>query len=343
MPFSSFFQLPLHHGKAPKWLFFRMVKLSKVICRIICENYGERELLNRMANGFWFQALGCVLGFDWHSSGITTTTLGALKIALTEMDVGIRIVGGKGQAHKIEKELDTTSIILGIENKKEEIFNMSRLVAKLDNACVQDNHDIYQHSIIVDEKARWVIVQQGMNKEHKSARRYHFHYCWKPFEKAREIAGPDKLNRVLNLSDKRQEELRKAIVDAIKETEVVKLPRHHLITTLDLSEKDVKFLKFVEELNPKDFKELLLVKGMGKKKIRALALTANLIYGSPLDWKDPIKYAFAHGGKDGTPFPVDKKLYDETIGFFKEIIANADSEKERMAKNLNKIFFTSKK
>ncbi len=334
---SSTYILPLHSGKAPKWLFDRMVRLSGEIVRLIVEEHGQKELVARISNGFWFQALGCVLGFDWHSSGLTSTTLGALRLALEREELGIKIVGGKGQAHKIEENLFRVCDNLGISSwKAEDIFEASRLVAKIDSACLQDGYELYIHSIIVSEKGDWAIVQQGMNIQTDLARRYHFHHTWPLFPKTKELAAARKEAKVLNLTQKHHEEIRKAIVDALKDGEFVKLPKHHFIRSSDLSPRDLRFLHHAKNLDPKNFKELLLIRGMGKKKIRALALTANLVYGTELDWKDPVKYTFAHGGKDGTPFPVDKKLYDETITFFSELIRK--SEKRELAKRLMRVF-----
>jgi len=326
--------LPLHYGKAPPWLFRRMKALAKGIVSVIVENYGTATLIERLNDPFWFQALGMLLGFDWHSSGLTTTTTAALSSALNEADLGIYMAGGKGKAHTTLSDIEEKAQRLGLNDKGvHTLQHVSRLLAKMANACIQDGHNIYHHTIVFDSRARWVVVQQGMNKEQRTARRYHFYYKLTPLHHNVEISGEQKMNKVLHLANASHAQARKHIVEVVEE---LRMPSQHLLRYDMLTKKDKEFLARLAEQPPSNFTELLLTPGMGQKKVRALALAARLIFGTELDWRDPLKYAFAHGGKDGTPFPVDKHVYDHTIEFFKEVINNT-AHKHYFTQQLKKL------
>ncbi|MCD6226928.1 DUF763 domain-containing protein [Candidatus Micrarchaeota archaeon] len=315
--------LPLHYGSAPRWLFRRMVDLSEVIIEYIIDEKGSKEVLKRLSNPDWFQALGCVLGFDWHSSGLTTTTTGALKEALKRINLRsnprLWVAGGKGKTSL--KTPDEIRMIINNENMNvdpEKLINASRLTAKIDNSCIQDGFELYHHTFFFDENGNFTVVQQGMNN--KWARRYHWYNPNEWFNQQEDIVSDKSVDKVLNLVSKKSENVREISLDIVRE-----YPEHHNILNNFLSNHEKKVLKDLYELQPEHYEELLMFKGFGPKKIRALALTSNIIFGSEIDWQDPVKYSFAHGGKDGTPFPVDKKLYDEDI----EIIRNALKNKKR--------------
>ncbi len=366
--------LPLHHGKAPLWLFKRMVKLGGEITSIIIEEYGTKEFVKRISNPYFFQSLGCVLGFDWHSSGLTTTLTGALKVAINphSQDLGLFIAGGKGKASmKTQMEIETASEELNISSKNEEkIKNASILSAKVDNSLIQDNYQLYHHTVFITEGSSWAVVQQGMNTQSKYARRYH----WLSYDLNDFINEPHsnrnsgiyctkKEKNTLDLTSKQSSETRKTSLDLAKEKpkritrllnsvfenqksildfgneKKLNLPKHHWIKNMDLRNKKSieKALKISNELQPKDYEELIKIKGFGPKTLRALSLISQVIYGTEASWKDPAKFSFAHGGKDGIPYPVNRNLYDNNINFLKQTIEEArlgNTDKEKMLKRL---------
>ncbi|RLJ09309.1 MAG: DUF763 domain-containing protein [Candidatus Aenigmatarchaeota archaeon] len=328
---TGFSDLPLHYGKAPSWLFQRMVKLSKNITQAIVFEYGEKEFLKRLSNPFWFQAFGCVLGFDWHSSGLTTTVTGALKEALSP-ETGICVAGGKGKASRttlfqIEKAAETVSLS---ENKLKKLKHASRMSAKIDNTCVQDGYKLYHHVIFFTEKGEWCVVQQGLNPEERYARRYHWFSenmnSWVN-EPHTGIVCDKKGKRVLDLTAKESKDTRKTSVDLVKEKPeklltllsfqttldfpFLKLPKTHEIR--EMRKINIETLRKAYEFQPENYEELVSLKGIGPKTIRALALISELIYGDAPSWKDPAKFSFSHGGKDRIPYPVDKETYDKSI------------------------------
>lgn len=338
--------LPLHPGNCPSWLFKRMRKFTKAIGEIIIEEYGTQELITRLSDPFFFQSLNCATAMDWHSSGSTTTLTAALKLSLLEANRGIVGCGGKGKTSKktpeeIKKHSDYFNLS---EAKTKALFEATKLSAKVDSSCVQDFYQLYHHSFFFDEKGNWSVIQQGMNVANKYARRYHWakttNFTEDPPEK---IAGQNTEENVLNLVSGNSEDCRKNSVGLIQDnpnrlrkyftgqttlfdSEMHKLPERHEILNCDLSKKDWQMLQEAYELQPQNYKELVSLKGMGKKKLRALALVSKLIYGTKLDWKDPAKYAFAHGGKDGHPFPADKPSYDHTIKFLRQMIDGSELE-----------------
>jgi len=346
--------LPLHGGKAPKWLFDRMVKLSREIVRFIVIEFGPDEFLSRIADPIWFQALGSLLGFDWHSSGLTTTTLGALKEGIKgiEEELGIFIAGGKGKtAISTPKEILSWGKNLSISPDK--LVYISRITAKVDSVGLQDGYDLYHHNIIFTKNGNWVVIQQGMNSEKRYARRYH----WAKKSVLNFVVDPheaivsDGSGKVLNLVTKRAAPSQSAQLKLIKETpdyllrelnkvkELV-MPSHHEVY-MDFEPKRIyKYLISVHENNPKNYESLILSPGAGKATIRGLVLLAELLFGAPPGFNDPVRYSFAHGGKDGHPYPVDRIRYDKTIRLLKEVVERlkiADNERYRALKRLSRL------
>lgn len=363
---TGYAELPLHHGKAPRWLFSRMVKLADAVSEAIIHEYGRDEVLRRISDPFWFQAFSCVLGFDWHSSGTTTTTCGALRLALKPEEHGIALVGGKGKASK--------KAIEGIESigekfsltdyKIESLKKASRLSAKVDNSCVQDSYELYHHAFIFTEDSKWAVVQQGMLDSNKLqagrglARRYHWlSDSVKSFvdEPHSAICSDRKEKSVLDMTARLSEEARKTSLDIVRDNPVkalrsaqstlddflsekplLKMPLRHEILDIDLGERSLKALKYAYELQPASYEELISIRGVGAKSIRALALLSEIIYGKKASWQDPARFSFAHGGKDGYPYPVDRKTYDGSIEILKDAVENAKLKREEKTKAIKR-------
>ena len=349
---SGVTNLPLHTGHPPAWLFKRMVPLAEAITTNIVDEFGQTEFLNRISNPYWFQAFSCVLGFDWHSSGTTTTTLGALKRAINPEKHGIYLTGGKGNKSKnTPNGIRYAGDIFNLNSSKiEDMINYSKLSAKIDNACIQDNYTLYQHNFFLTEEGKWAVVQQGMNIGNKYARRYHWmsdsmddvldnphsaiscdsktentlNMVATESQKVQDISvdlindNPNHLRKYFNRKDSHQTLLTDFTYDVDFE-----MPRHHPVLDMDLSDREFKVLKEAWEIQPKNYEELLLLKGIGPKKIRALALISDLVYGEEASWKDPVKYSFTHGGKDGFPYPVDREVYDNSIKTLKDAVNEA--------------------
>ncbi|MDK2871026.1 MAG: uncharacterized protein PWQ16_378 [bacterium] len=343
--------LPLHDGKAPRWLLEKMKKLSSLLIEAIIGLYGTEELLRRLSDPFWFQSFGCLLGFDWHSSGLTTTVCAAIKEGIRgkEKSLGFFAAGGKGQrALKTPEEVTYWSGILGIDG--ESLVLASRLSAKVDNVALQDGYSLYQHMIFFDSKGNWAVVQQGMNLELMYARRYHWlsigigSFVNEPHSG---IASPIKHDKVLNLVASESAANRNATLEMVKELSFKEIRRMFLgrdNPIISFSQMDLnRFLRKFEELKeykPADFEELLLVKGLGAKTLRALSLTAELLTGKAPSYRDPVRYTYAHGGKDGYPYPVDRETYSKTIQILESIVRRAElarSEKEKLFKRLTLI------
>jgi hypothetical protein len=321
-------ELPLHGGRAPSWLFERMVPLAREILFILRTDYDSEEILRRLSDPFWFQAFGCVLGFDWHSSGLTTTTGGAIKEAVRghEKELDFYVAGGKGAtSRKTPMEITKFSERLGRDPQKL-IYN-SKIVAKVDNTAVQSGHQLYHHNFFFTGSGSWAVIQQGMSAETRTARRYHWlseniqSFVDEPDELVCSDARGVKINFVADES----RDLRSAMVSVakqsptktmayVKNVPVMKLPRRHQIEMEDINPNQMsKILLSTYENQPKDFEQLLSSQGLGPKSLRSLALVAELIYGTPASTKDPARFSFAHGGKDGIPYPVDRETYDKTI------------------------------
>ena len=344
--------LPLHTGKAPAWLFSRMVRLGReIICHIVSE-FGPDEVLRRLSDPFWFQALGCVLGFDWHSSGLTTTTTGALKEGIKglERELGLYAAGGKGAAsRKTPQEIETACEQLGSDAAS--LVYASRMSAKVDSAAVQDGYQLYHHAFFLSRTGHWSVVQQGMNEETRMARRYH----WLGEQVPNFVCEPhaavccDARGMALNLVARESEGVRVASTElagqpwqqtlrVIERLPELLLPRRHAVSLADINPRYLnKILLRTYERAPKDFEGLLSIEGVGPRTLRALALASELIYGTPASTRDPARFAFAHGGKDGTPFPVDRVTYERTITILHQALNRAKvdrSEKVRAFKRL---------
>ncbi len=329
---------PLHTGKAPAWLFKRMVRLAKGISEAILDEYGPDNFLERIANPFWFQAFGCVLGFDWHSSGLTTTTTGALKMALKDNEL-VRVCGGKGKSAMKTPEEIKSNPFDNDEDTLESLVYASRMAAKSDNACIQDSYQLYHHTFVFTSAGKWAVIQQGMNDRY--ARRYH----WlsdrtKSFvEEGSEIVGVQNNFPVLDMTAKESRNVRNLSVEMINENPLraikyLRMPGHHGVK---ITKRDEEIIKKAYELQPRNYEELVSIRGFGPKKIRALALVSKLIYGEEASWRDPVRYSFAHGGKDGFPYPVDRKLYDSTVLTLREAIDRARMGKDDKVKALKKL------
>lgn len=351
---TGIMELPLHSGKAPRWLFDLMVKLSQSICVLIVEEYGQKGLLTRLSDPFFFQALGCLLGFDWHSSGLTTTTLGALKLGLkgTQKELGIFVAGGKGKTSKnTPKEIVDFSEKFKIKKRAEDLVYTSKMVAKVDSSALQDGYQIYHHSFIFTNSGDWLVIQQGMNPETKYARRYH----WLSDTTSSFVEEPhkaiicDKKGTTLNLVAKEangareitpqlaSEKPEKVISELIK-LKYEKLPKRHEIFVRDLNPKNFdKILVSTYENQPKNFEKLLSIKGVGPKTIRALTLISELVYGNGPSYNDPVTYSFAHGGKDGIPYPVNKTVYRQSIDVLEKAIKDAKVGREQKLKALKRM------
>lgn len=348
-------ELPLHVGSCPVWLFSRMVKLSRVLIEIIVDEYGTNEFLKRLSNPFWFQAFGCVLGFDWHSSGLTTTVTGAIKEALKETNLGIAVCGGKGSAsRKTPSEIVTKSDEMSVTSKRsEELVRASRLAAKVDNALIQDGYQLYHHVFFFDKKD-WCVVQQGMKLDNRTARRYHW-FSSKSFvdEPHTGIYCALREENVLDMTAKKSVQVRKISVDLVNDgpekikrfasdaslVKFLRMPKHHLVLSLDISKRGWNSLKKAYDLKPENYEELISIRGIGPKTVRALALISEIVYGSEPSWEDPVKFSYTHGGKDGTPYPINRTQYDETIRMLKDAIENAklgNKEKLWALKSLKK-------
>ncbi len=328
-----------------------MTKLGRNITEIIVLEFGRDEFLRKISDPLWFQAFACVLGFDFHSSGCTSVTLGALKEAKLE-EYGIAVLGGKGKAsRKVPKEIENLANTFSFSTKKiERLKYASKLAAKVDNSVLQDNFQLYHHCFIVSEDGEWAVVQQGMRVENRLARRYHWiSENLKSFveEPHKAICCDLKQEKVLNLVAKKSRETRKCIVDLVNENpknlmnyvapknslvKYLKMPTKHFIDV-----KEYQLLLRLKEFQPKNFEELISFKGMGPKTLRALALISHLIFGTKLSFRDPVKFSFAHGGKDGTPYPVNRKVYDSSIKTLKEIIEDLKINKKGKLEMLRRL------
>jgi hypothetical protein len=347
--------LPLHGGRVPKWLGDRMTRLGAVITQAIVLEYGRDEMLRRLAHPFWFQAFGAVMGMDWHSSGITTSVIGALKRGLMPLsrELGIHVCGGRGShSRQTPHELLAIGERTGIDGAS--LARASRLVAKVDSAAIQDGFDLYLHGFIVTDDAKWVVVQQGMNGERRQARRYHWLSEGLQSFVTEPHAAIDGIEQgvIVNLTDRRaarsqqrQLELLGGLgPDGIKR-HLAKLepnqiglppspaqpalphlvmPAHHEVRPEDIVTRRLHGnLAAAAEAGPRDFAELLLVPGVGARTVRALAQVAEVVHGAPYRFSDPARFSLAHGGKDRHPYPVPLKVYDRTIDVLKTAVHKA--------------------
>jgi hypothetical protein len=358
--------LPLHGGRVPPWLADRMTRLGAVIAQAIVHHYGRQELLRRLASPFWFQSFGAVMGMDWHSSGITTSVIGALKRALTplEGELGIRVCGGRGKhSRKTPGELIAIGDRVGLDGA--ELARVSRLVAKVDSAAVQDGFDLYLHGFIVSDDGQWTIVQQGMNDGRRQARRYH----WLSEGLTSFVDDPHSAiegkgqGTIVNLADKRAEKSRHAQLELLaamgpdglaREIVRIEAPQPaaepepllpHLIMPArhDVRAEDViprrlhAALAAAADRGPKDFPDLLLTPGVGARTVQALAMVAEVVHGAPCRFSDPARFSLAHGGKDRHPYPVPLKVYDETIGVLKSAVRKAKLGREEELSTIKRL------
>lgn len=327
--------LPLHNGHVPHWLSERMAKLGLAIVETIAIEFSTAEVVSKLSDPFWFQSLGAVMGMDWHSSGITTSVLGALKKSVNPhaKELGLYICGGKGKhSMKTPQELIAVGEYTGLNGN--ELAGLSKLTAKVDNTAIQDGFQLYQHNFIVDVTGNWCVIQQGMNNSTGTARRYHWHsQNLKSFvnEPHTSVCGENQ-GKILNLTagaaaDTRDKSLHIANENPdkiIKELHHIIMPNHHDVRMKDVNMKRLGAMLWVAHENkPEDFEGLLMLKGMGPRTIQSLALVSEVIYGTPTRFDDPARFSFAHGGKDGHPFPVPVKVYDETISTLQSAIAKA--------------------
>lgn len=333
----------------PPWLATRMSSLGAIITQAIVHHYGRDEFLRRLSHPFWFQSFGTVMGMDWHSSGITTSVIGALKRGLKPMEheLGIRVCGGRGQhSRKTPDELRLIGELIGFDSAP--LIRASRLVAKVDSAAVQDGFDLYLHGFFVTDDGKWTVVQQGMNGDKRQARRYHWHseqlqnFVDEPHSA---IDGPSQ-GEIVNLTDHRAGRSRAAQLELLNELgpdRIVSelavmegkapaqatlphlvMPAHHDVRSSDVFSRRLHgTLAAAAERGPVDFPELLLTPGVGLRTVRSLAMVAEVVHGAPYRFADPARFSLAHGGKDRHPYSVPIKVYDETIRVLKSAVQSA--------------------
>jgi hypothetical protein len=327
--------LPLHGGRVPPWLANRMTELGTAIAEHIVLTYGPTELLTRLSDPFWFQAFGCVMGMDWHSSGITTSVMGALKRGLNPRfsELGLAVCGGRGRhSTRTPDELRTFSLKTGLDG--DALARTSRLTARVDNNAIGDGFQLYLHSFVIIKSGEWAVVQQGMNPMNHLARRYHWHsVAVRDFvsDPHTAIIGEPQ-GMILNLVDARAASAQQALLTIAKEpieaslNEARKLtmPAHHDVRAKDVDLKRLgAVLAVAHEQDLRDFASLLLVEGLGPRTLQSLALIAEVVHGAPSRFSDPARFSFAHGGKDGHPFPVPLKTYDESLAVLRRSLEAA--------------------
>jgi uncharacterized protein len=349
---SGHADIPLHGGKVPYWLARRMKELGGAITQTIVQEYGREGFLQRLSDPLWFQSFGCVMGMDWHSSGITTSVMGALKGALNPMyeELGIMVCGGRGKhSLKTPDELQDFGEQTGNDGK--ELARMSRLSAKVDNTAIQDGFQLYLHNFIVTQEGEWVVIQQGMRAQSGMARRYHWHSVGiKDFTETPHTAiCGKKQSSILNLTAKEASPTKQGILNLIqedhpslsKDIRKILMPRHHDVRKTDVDLKRLgAVLAVSRETPPLAFEDVLLTKGLGPRTLQSLVLVSEVIHGTPSRFEDPARFSFAHGGKDGHPFPVPLKVYDETISAMRHVVNSSKiqySDKSRALKSLHSL------
>lgn len=343
--------VPLDYGHCPPWLFERMKRLGRGIASAIIEEFGPEEFLKRLSDPVWFQSLGCVMGFDWNSSGLTATTLGALKAGLFEIQdqLGIYVCGGKRTSRETPKEIEAYGISRQFSFAPKLIY-ASKMAAKIDSSLIQDKYQIYQHNFLFTKSGNWAVIQQGMNIENQTARRYH----WLSTTLRQTQGKPDFVEephsgiisqikvKPLNLTAKESRNNREVSIGLVKEEpkrflrdlDLIQTKRSKNLTLMELQNKEFHWHKVLEEKfdlkrlqktiffakdqNPQNFEQLLSLKNVGPRTIRALSLVSEIIYGAKPSYKDPARYTFSVGGKDGTPFPVDRSVYDQTLAIMEK-------------------------
>jgi len=339
--------LPLHYGKVPPWLFQRMCQLAREIVIVTVTEFGVEEMLRRLSDPFWFQAFGCVLGYDWHSSGVTTTVCGALKEGLhgLEEEVGLFVAGGKGRtSRKTPLEIESAGHLLKVDPSS--LIYASRMSAKVDNSALQDGYQLYHHTFFFTREGSWAVVQQGMNETTRYARRYHWlgekvnDFVCEPQAAICSQTKGEALNLVALESARARQVITRIATEQKPDTTVRQLDR---LKTLNLPQRPYIGLEDIHpdrlsrilvdtyEHKPRNFESLLALEGVGAKTLRALSLISELVYDTPVSLRDPATYSFAHGGKDGHPYPVDKKTYDSSIQFLAQALEKAKiGDKEKL-------------
>ncbi len=349
---SGHADLPLHYGRVPSWLATRMSKLGKAIIESIAQEYGRGEILLRLSDPLWFQSFGCVLGMDWHSSGITTSVMGALKRGLQPIskELGLYVCGGRGKySRNTPRELMQVANSTGLDGSS--LVRASRLSAKVDSTAIQDGFQIYLHNFVVSEEGEWIVVQQGMNDKSGFARRYHWHSSQLTSfldDPHTSVCGESQ-GLILNLTDPVSDDTRQGILGISKEhpermmKEIRKLymPAHHDVRLENIDLKRLgSVIALAYEKDLQNFESLLLTKGLGPRTLQSLTLVSEVIHGTPSRFKDPARFSFAHGGKDGHPFPVPTRVYDEVIDTLDQTVQRAKiglTDKQQALKSLHKM------
>jgi hypothetical protein len=332
---SGVADLPLHGGRVPAWLATRMTTLGTAIAESVLYHYGPSELLTRLSDPYWFQALGTVMGMDWHSSGITTSVMGALKRGLNPRaaELGIYICGGRGRhSRRTPDELRAVADMTGANGS--ELVRTSRLTARVDNNAIADGFQIYLHTFVVTAAGEWAVVQQGMNAGRRLARRYHWHSAAvRDFtcEPHTAIVG-ERAGVIQNLVDQHAREAREALLEIVREPpdrtlreiRQYRAPLHHDVRVEDIDLKRLgAVLAVAYEREFRDFASLLLLENLGPRTLQSLALVAEVVHGASTRFQDPARFSFAHGGKDGHPFPVPLKTYDESMAVLRRSLEAA--------------------
>jgi hypothetical protein len=353
---TGYASLPLHGGKAPVWLFGRMVRLSREIIIYLSSEFGTREVLRRLSDPYWFQAFGCVLGFDWHSSGVTTTVCGAVKEGLKDVDreLGFFAAGGKGRtSRRTPDEIAGSCDRLGCDPRP--LVYASKTAAKVDNAAVQDGYQLYHHVFFFTAAGEWCVVQQGMSNQTRMARRYHWlseqvgSFVDEPHAAVCCDARSDALNLVAHENDAVRSASAvlaaqppavtlKALEHVAPDRTLIMPRRHELLPELDVATPYLeRILEKTYQRAPDNFESLLGIEGVGPKTLRALALASELVHGTPATLRDPARFSFAHGGKDGTPYPVDRITYDKTIEILNKAINRATIDRSEKVKAFRRL------
>jgi hypothetical protein len=346
MSMRSVTELPLHPGKAPRWLFGRMMKLSKAISYVIIDEFGPDELIRRVADPNWFQALSCAIGYDWHSSGTTTVTMGALKEALNDSGE-VYIAGGKGKVGlNTPSDIVKGSDLLSIPSKTDELKEKSRITAKIDSALVYDHIGIYHHTMMFSKSGKWAVVQQAMSSKSNMAVRFQW---FSDYVNEKDIANEPHSSvyshshtSSLDLTHEKNSWVREGGSDALEEYQKLlerSYPKRHDINmNIDMSKRARDTIKKANDIDPEDYKELLLIKGVGRATLRSLAFVSALIYEKELAYRDPVMYAYNLGGKDRIPFEINRNTYDSVCKSMGDIIENAkleNNDKYKMLKRLS--------
>ncbi|MBI2229995.1 MAG: DUF763 domain-containing protein [Deltaproteobacteria bacterium] len=332
---SGVADLPLHGGRVPQWLAERMTRLGVAITEAIVRDYGASAFLSRLSDPFWFQALGAVMGMDWHSSGVTTSVLGALKRGLAPRaeELGLYICGGRGRfSRNTPQELRSIAERRGFDG--EALVRTSRLTARIDNNAIADGFQIYLHSFVLASNGEWAVVQQGLNDRSGMARRYHWHslsvrdFVTEPHSG---IVGENQ-GMIMNLVDAQAKPAQSALIEiareapekTLKAARHLRMPDHHEVRAENIDLKRLgAVLAVAYERDLHDFAELLLLENLGPRTLQSLALIAEVVHGAPSRFSDPARFSFAHGGKDRQPFPVPLKTYDESLNRLRRSLEEA--------------------